>query len=193
MVCWRSVTQSWGKNTLKSLPGIFTHEAVKKKGSISSGALFRSLEWYPERGAARNLCRLSEMLSSQELLEEVLTALPEVCPKAGPETDIPIWSWPLGTPKLNKNTAPELLLSAHQQKKRDAGFKKSSSKQLGQENMKDWRECKRLNWPALCQPQHCDGEKVPSLGFNISAFLEHGKDRLFQQEGVSSLLSFSLW
>lgn len=94
-----------------------------------------------------------------------------------------VWTWPLGTPKPKENPAPELLLSAHQQKKWDAGFKKSSSKQWGQENMKaGWRGCKRLNWPALCQLQHYDGEKVLSLGFNISAFLEHVKDRLFQQE-----------
>lgn len=31
MVCWRSVTQSWGKNTLKSLSSVFNHEAAQRK------------------------------------------------------------------------------------------------------------------------------------------------------------------
>lgn len=88
MVCWRSVTQSWEENILKSLSSVSNHEAAPKKVYISSSISFKSLQRCPEKAAVRNRCRLTEVLSLQEdFLKGNLVETTQVWPKLSPKAE----------------------------------------------------------------------------------------------------------
>lgn len=139
MVCWRSVTQSWGKNTLKSLSSVCNHEAVQNK-PVFPPVSFRSLQRRPEKKAVRNQCRHSERLSFQEeLLKGRWHKKSRSFTKAefkGRDRSWQVWTLLLRTHRSRK-AASELLLSTHMDRKEwEVVVKKSLPKKWEQEKFR---------------------------------------------------------
>lgn len=139
-VCWRSVTQSWGKNTLKSLSSVFNHEAVQNKACISFSVLFRSLQRSPEKGAGRNHCRLSEIVGFQEVLLKGEQGRSWIKSKSkSRDQKCQVWTQ-LRTHKLRTagraGPAPELLLSVRVSREKEFALQAITARKIRQQ----WRE-----------------------------------------------------